>query len=509
MNHRLQLIVKNTAFLYVRLLFVMVVSLYISRVLLQMLGVEDFGVYSVVGSITGMFASIKSVFAEATQRYLNNAKGKKDEAMVQNVFSTSIILHIIVGIVFVLVVFLVGEILLDNTLNIPKGREAAAHYAFYFSVLSIFIIILTIPYDAVIMANEKINVYSIVSILDSLLKLIIVLVIPFFGGDNLIMYTLFLCGVSLFTLIVYYIYTRRFEECKIKWTIDKNLIKELGIFSFWNFVGNFVFSIVHEAYNMLLNVFGGVASNAARSIAYQVRSAVGSFTNNSLVAVKPFVMQETASNEKERIFNYILRISSFTYYMSLIVSIPIIFCAQDLLHVWLGTVPESAVVFTQLVVLALLIRSLHGPLSLMFVSFAKIKFPTIGEAVLYAISVLVVYFMLKVGLPLWSMFAFLCFVEMLCIIALTIIAKHDLGYDYKSYSKLVFKLTFLTLISAFLSYFVSVLISMYFHFTMLLGRLLCELLIVVTLVITIIYLFMTRIEKELVQGLLKKAVGRK
>ena len=509
MNPRLQLIVKNTGFLYIRLLFVMVVSLYISRVLLQMLGVDDFGVYSVVGSITGMFASIKSMFAEATQRYLNNAKGKDDDALVQRIFSTSIILHIVVGIVFVLVVLVVGEILLDNTLKIPEGRENAAHYAFYFSVLSIFIIILTIPYDAVIMANEKINVYSVVSILDSLLKLIIVLVIPFLGVDNLIMYTILLCGVSLFTLVVYYIYTRRFKECKVVWVLDKNLIKDLGVFSFWNFIGNFVFSIVHEAYNMLLNVFGGVASNAARSIAYQVRSAVGSFTNNALVAVKPFVMQETASNEKERIFNYILRISSFTYYMSLLVSIPIIFCASDLLQVWLGTVPDGAVVFTQLVVLALLIRSLHGPLSLMFVSFARIKYATIGEAALYALSVLVVYIMLKVGLPLWSMFAFLCLVEFLCIIVLTIIAKHDLGYDYISYSKLLVKLAILTVVSALISYCGTIFIIKYIQISALVVRLLSGLLVVAISVIIVIYLFMTKTEKELVNNLLKKVVRRK
>lgn len=509
MNPRLQLIVKNTAFLYVRLLFVMVVSLYISRVLLQMLGVDDFGVYSVVGSITGMFASIKGVFAEATQRYLNNAKGKGDEALVQKIFSTSIILHIVVGILFIMVVLVVGEILLANTLNIPEGRETATHYAFYFSVLSIFVIILTIPYDAVIMANEKINVYSIVSILDSFLKLIIVLVIPFFRIDNLIMYTILLCGVSLFTLFVYYIYTRRFKECKVVWTLDRNLVIDLGIFSFWNFVGNFVFSIVHEAYNMLLNVFGGVASNAARSLAYQVRSAVGSFTNNALVAVKPFVMQETASNDKERIFNYILRISSYTYYMSLLVSIPIIFCAFDLLQVWLGDVPEGAVVFTQLVVFALLIRSLHGPLSLMFVSFAKIKYPTIGEAILYALSVLVVYLMLKAGLPLWSMFAFLCLVEFLCIIVLTIIAKRDLGYDYISYSKLLFKLAVLTIASAIISYYVTIVIGKYIQMSLLLVKLLCELLIVAFGVMAVIYLFMTKPEKDLIKILLKKVVSKK
>lgn len=502
MNPRLQLIVKNTAFLYVRLLFVMVVSLYISRVLLKMLGVDDFGIYSVVGSITGMFASIKSVFAEATQRFINNAKGKGDEELAQRVFSTSLILHLIVGIVFVVVVLIVGEILLNNTLDIPSGREEAAHIAFYFSVLSIFIIIFTIPYDAAIMANEKINVYSIVSIIDSLLKLAIVLILPLFNVDNLILYTMLLCLVSLFTLVVYFIYTKRFSECKLLWRLDKSLVSELGVFSFWNFIGNLIFSIVHEAYNMLLNVFGGVVSNAARSIAYQVRAAVSSFTNNALVAVKPFVMQETASNEKKRIFDYILRISSFTFYMSLVISIPIIVCSADLLEVWLGDVPEGSSVFTQLVVFALLIRSLHGPLSLMFVSFARIKKATIGEAAIYLLSILVVYLMLCAGLPLWSMFAFLCFVEAACIITLSFIAKYDLVFFISDYHKLLLKLVLVMVSTIVCALGVVYIVNNLAEIQGILVRLLIDLGLSTLLTLSVVYAFMSASEKDVIHSLI-------
>ena len=503
MNPRLQLIVKNTAFLYVRLLFVMVVSLYISRVLLQMLGVDDFGIYSVVGSITGMFASIKSVFAEATQRYINNAKGKGDGGLAQRIFSTSLILHLFVGVIFVIIVLIVGEVLLNNTLNIPVGREHAAHTAFYFSILSIFIIILTIPYDAAIMANERINVYSIVSIIDSILKLIIVLILPLFNVDNLILYTMLLCLVSLFTLVVYLIYTKRFSECKVIWKIDKSLVSELGVFSLWNFIGNFIFSIVHEAYNMLLNVFGGVASNAARSIAYQVRSAVSSFTNNALVAVKPFVMQETASNEKKRIFDYILRISSFTFYMSLVISIPIITCSSDLLQVWLGNVPEGASIFTQLVVFALLIRSLHGPLSLMFISFAKIKRATIGEAIIYLLSVFVVYVMLRAGLPLWSMFAFLCVVEAACILTLSYIAQYDLEFNVSDYHKLLIKLAFVMIFTIACALGMVYLLNTVIVIDGILVRLLIDLVLSMALTLCVIYIFMSAQEKNVIHNLLR------
>lgn len=488
----------------------MIVSLYISRVLLRVLGVDDFGIYSVVGSITGMFASIKSVFAEATQRYLNNSKGQGNDELVRKVFSTSVILHFFVGIVFVIIVLIVGEILLDNALNIPDGRESAAHSAFYFSVLSIFIIILSIPYDAVIMANEKINVYSLVSIIDATLKLLIVLVLPYLGNDNLVVYTQLLCGVSLFTLIVYYFYTRRFSECKVSWSIDKSLVKDLGTFSFWNFIGNFIFSMVHEAYNMLLNVYGGVVSNAARSIAYQVRSAVGSFTNNALVAVKPFVMQETASKEKERIFDYIIRISSFTFYMSLIISLPIIYCAPSILQVWLDSVPEGAVIFTQLVVAALLIRSLHGPLSLMFVSFARIKYFTISEATLYILSVAVVYVMLRLGLPLWSMFAFLCLVEALCILVLSKVANVELGFDCLSYYRLLFKLIAVTACSAGAILLIGLVLE---KIPLLLSqpilRLLFEVSIITIVGVLTIYAFMSTSEKTVIHNLVNSIKRKK
>lgn len=488
----------------------MIVSLYISRVLLQMLGVDDFGIYSVVGSITGMFASIKSVFAEATQRYLNNAKGRKEDDLVRKIFSTSMLLHMVVGLLFVIIVFAVGEFLLNNTLNIPNGRASAAHMAFYFSVLSIFIIILTIPYDAVIMANEKINVYSIVSIVDSLLKLLIVLVVPLFSSDNLVVYTMLLCVVSFFTLVVYYVYTRRFSECKIEWKINPILIRELGNFSFWNFIGNFIFSIVHEAYNMLLNVYGGVVSNAARSIAYQVRAAVGTFTNNALIAVKPFVMQETANKDRERIFDYIIRISSFTYYMSLVISLIIIFSAPKILNIWLSNVPEGAVTFTQLVVMALLIRSLHGPLSLMFVSFAKIKSATIGEGLLYLLSVLVVYLMLRFGLPLWSMFIFLCIVEAMCIVTLAVIAKRELNFDCSIYFHLLNKLVVLTIISVGIIFlFRFVIIEQASFVSNLIAKLFVEMILTTVISTSTIYIFMSNAEKGVISSIYSSIVKKK
>ena len=498
MNPRLNTIIKNTAFLYVRMLIIMAISLYTSRVLLKMLGVDDFGIYSVVGSITAIFASLRTIFSEATQRFLNFAKGQNDTQKVQTIFSMSVFLHFVIGVLFVSVVLIIGEYLLCYKLNIPSERFLAAKETLYFSVLSIFLLILTIPYDAVIIANEKISVFALVSIIDSVLKLCIVFITPFLSYDRLPVYSCLLCSVSLFTLVVYYVYTLRFEECRIRFIVDKQILKELGAFSFWNFIGNMIFSIVHEGYNMLLNIFGSVVSNAARSIAYQVRAAVGQFSNNALVAVKPFVMQETAVVDKIRVFSYINKVLSVTYYLSLLITVPLVSYTNELLSLWLGEAPAGTSLFTQLTVIALLIRSLHGPLSLMFVSFGKIKRVTLFESSIYIISFFIAYVILKSGCPLWSIFAVLCVVELIIIVGISIIASYELKYDVLIFGTIIFKLFILSMACAFIIIAVKSFINSF-----IVGLFVVELLTAIMILV-----FSSRTEKALVKEITKK-IGKK
>lgn len=496
MNTRVNTIIKNTGFLYVRMFVVMILSLYTSRLVLKILGVEDFGIYSVVGSVTATFASLRSVFSEAIIRFLNYEKGLGNQNNVRQIFSLSLLLHVAVAIIFIIGVEAVGLWLIYNKLNIPPDRFETALFVFHVSVLSSVITIFTVPYDAVIITNEKMNVYALVSMFDAGLKLAVIIFIQYLPFDRLKSYSLLLLLVPLSVLLVYVFYCRRFPECKLTRSFDKKLFKDISVYASWNFAGNFVFSLVHEAYNMLLNMFGSIIENAARSIAYQVKAAVNTFSNNAIIAVKPFIIQESAVNENRVLFNHIILLSKISFYLSLIIAVPIIVYCKELLALWLGEAPEHSVIFTQLVVISILIRSLHGPLSLMYMSVGKIKRMTIVEGLIYILSLVLAWLLLKFGLPSWTVFLLLCIIEAIIIIALSINAKIEINFSLKDYFTALASLSILSISIALISYFVRLFLVPSSNIIMLLF---CV--VVFILVCGAIYLFMSQGERKMVMQL--------
>lgn len=469
----------------------MLLSFYTSRVILQVLGVSDFGVYSIVGSVTATFASLKSVFSEAVLRYLNYEKGRGDPEDVQRVFSLSILIHVAVAVVFCIVVEVVGLWLLNTKLSIPAERFDVAVFVFHVSVISSVIMIFTVPYDAVIISNEKINVYAIVSVADAVLRLCVILLVPYLGFDYLKSYSVLLLLVPVTTLSVYIIYCRRFEECRITTRFDRRLFKEIAAYSSWNFIGNFIFSIVHEALNMLLNVYGGVIENAARNIAYQVRNGVSSFSNNALVAVKPFVIQSSAVNGNDVLFRHTVILSKLAFYLSLIVSVPLILFCEELLHFWLPEVPPNAVIFTQLSIAAILVRSLHGPLGLMYMSLARIKFMTLIEGAVFVLSLGLAWGLLAFHFPLWSIFALLALAELVTVITLAINAKYEFQFTVRPYFRAIGRLAVLSVVVFIQSYFLKLLLPSS-GIVAILGYCVLEAMVV----LSIIYIFLDEFERN-------------
>lgn len=492
MNNRANTIIKNTGFLYTRLLLTMFLAFYTSRVILQVLGVNDFGVYSVVGSVTATFASLKTVFSEAVLRYLNFEKGLGNQDNVQKVFALSLYIHIVVAILFFIIVEFVGLWLIYNKLNIPDERFDVAIYVFHVSVISSVIMIFTVPYDAVIISNEKINVYAIVSIFDAILRLGIILLVPFLPFDYLKSYSFLLLFVPLTTLLIYLLYCRRFNECKLKKTFDKGLFKEIASYSSWNFLGNFIFSLVHEALNMMLNVYGGVVENAARNIAYQVRNVVNNFSNSALVAVKPFVIQNSATNGHDVLFRHTIILSKLAYYLSLVISAPLILFCGELLDFWLPEVPSNTIIYTQLGITAILIRSLHGPLSLMYMSLAKIKMMTLVEGTIFLLSLLFAWFLLKLSLPLWTVFVLLAITEFFTIIALVINAKYEFLFSSLVFFRMLTKLIILSIFVAFFSAIYRFIVS-----PSNILFVICCCIIEAILVVGLIYIFLDGFEKKI------------
>ena len=459
MNKRVNTILKNTGFLYVRLFLTMILSFYTSRVILQVLGVNDFGVYSIVGSVTATFASFRSVFSEAVLRYLNYEKGLGNVDNVRKVFTLSIYIHVVVAIIFFVIVEFVGLWLIYHKLIIPVERFDAALFVFHVSVISSVIMIFLVPYDAVIIANEKINVYALVSIFDALLRLGIIYFVPCLSFDYLKSYSFLLLLVPLITLVAYFLYCRQFDECKLERSFDKFLFKEVATYSSWNFVGNFIFSIVHEALNMMLNVFGGVIENAARNIAYQVRNVVNVFSSNALIAVKPYVIQNAAVSGHDVLFRHTIILSKLAFYLSLVISAPIILFCGELLDLWLPEVPPSAIIYTQFGISAIMIRTLHGPISLMYMSLARIKMMTLVESSIFILSLLFSWVLLRLSFPLWSVFVLLTVTEFVTVVALAINAKFEFYFTLTPYIAVIFKLIIISTVVVIVSFFLKTLVT--------------------------------------------------
>ena len=257
-------IAKNTIFLYVRTFITMSVAIYTSRVLLQILGVENFGIYNLVGGVVGLFASLRSLFSSSVQRFLNFEKGKGADERVRQIFCISMGIHIILAVLFTLVVECIGVWFITHQFVLPEGRMGDALFVFHCSILTTAVSICTIPYDSAIIANERFGFFAWTSIIECALKLIIVYLLLILSDERLINYALLLAAVTLFIRITCIIYCRRFDECKLEWCWNKGVAKELTYFAGWNFFGNTAFALVNEGTNMLLNVFGGVTANAAR-----------------------------------------------------------------------------------------------------------------------------------------------------------------------------------------------------------------------------------------------------
>lgn len=501
MSSSAKTIATNTIVMYVRMFFLIIISFVSSRYLLKTLGVEDFGIYSVVGSVAATFVSLKSLFSESIQRFLNFEKGTGSLQRQKAVYSISVIIHVILAVVFVVLVELIGLWLINNKLVIPDDKLDTALFVFHLSVAALVFGILSIPFDALVIANERMTFYAVVSIVDGILKLIIILLIPYFPFEYLRTYAVLMAVIPFITLLWLFWYSKsNFVECRFVNNRDKELLSNIFSLSGWNFFGNLSFSLLHEGVNFLLNTFGGLVLNAARSIAYQVRGVAVQFNNNTLVAIRPSIMQSAAVSTPAKLFEKIILISRISFFGMLILIIPIIVYSDELLSIWLVDVPEYSGLFTQLVLLAVLIRSLHEPLNILFMSVGKIKRMMIIETSIMLMSLLVSYIALKFGLGVLSVFVVLILMEIIIIYGLIINAKIELGLSINNY----FKQVVIPLLKIIVMIIPAVIVGLLFlqFDSVFLTILFCGLYIVLT--IGLVYINMTEQEKSLLHKIIKR-----
>lgn len=391
-------IAKNTAMLYIRMLLTMAVSLYTSRIVLNTLGVENFGIYNVVGGFVTMFGFLNSAMASATQRFLSFEIGRKDVKQLRNVFSMSVNIHFVIACLILLLGETVGLWFVNTQLTIPADRMVAAQWVYQFSILALMVNIVSVPYNAIIIAHERMNVFAWVSIIEVSLKLLIVFMLVWFGFDKLKMYAVLIFGVALIINIIYGVYcSRNFKESKFRWFWDKDLYRTLMSYAGWNLWGNAAGVIMGQGVNILLNIFFGPVVNAARGIAYQVRGAVNNFVTNFQMAMNPQIIQSFATNNLKYMHQLIFHGAKYSFFLLFALSLPILLETEIIIKIWLKIVPEYTVIFTRLVIVNILIDSISGPLMTAAQASGKIKLYQGVVGGLLLLNLPVSYVFLKYG----------------------------------------------------------------------------------------------------------------
>lgn len=356
-------IAKNTLMLYFRMLIIMVVSLYTSRIVLQVLGVEDFGIYNVVGGIVAMMGLLNSAMASSIQRYFSFELGKNDIKQLSKTFSTSLLIYIILCGIFLVLAETIGLWFLNNKLLIPAERMFAANWVYQFSVISVINTLLVNPYNASIIAHERMSIYAYVSIVEVVLKLLIVFMVSWAGYDRLIMYGFLYMAASLVVTMIYRIYCiRNFEECRFKRVDDKGLFWQLVRYSGWNLFGASSGLVKGHGLNILLNMFFNPAINAARGIAYQVNGQVMQFSSNFYTAVRPQITKYYAAGDIENMKFLAFRSSKLSYFLVLILSLPVIIETPTIISSWLGQLPDYVVPFIRIIIIISAIETMSFPL---------------------------------------------------------------------------------------------------------------------------------------------------
>lgn len=393
-------IAKNTLFLYIRMLFSLLVSLFTARIVLDVLGAEDYGIYHLVAGFITLFAFLNSSMSSATQRFLAFAIGKKDKTYLTNVFSMSFNIHLIIGVSIVVLAETIGLWFVNTQLNLPSGRLVAAKWVYQFSILTMFLTIITVPFNAVIIARERMNIYAFISILETILKLVIVYMLYITSYDKLEFYAFLTLIVTLIVSVFFRTYCLKyFHETKFRWFWDKPLFKTLFFYAGWNLWGNLAYVLYGQGINVLLNIFFGPTINAARAIAYQIQGAVGGFVSNFQIAINPQIVKSFASEDLKYMHKLIFQGSKYSFFLLFTMCLPILLNTETILILWLKIVPEYTVLFTQLVLINILIDTISGPLMTAAQASGKIKLYqiVIGGLLLLILPISLILF--KMGYP--------------------------------------------------------------------------------------------------------------
>lgn len=391
-------IAKNTIFLYSRMMFTMVISLYTSRVILQKLGVQDYGIYQAVGGIVGFLSFINGALSIGSSRFLTFALGEGNKEKLRRTFSTTLIVHIVLAVFIAVIAEIGGLWFIENKMVIPADRMDAAIFTFHISVVTALLTLTQVPYNACIIAHERMSVFAYISIIEVSLKLVIVYLLTIWSFDRLMLYASLLFVVQAGFMVFYRYYcSHHFVESRFCLIFDKNIFKEIAGFSGWSLFANASIALNSQGILLLLNMFFSPAVVAARAISIQVNMAANQFVSNFRTAVNPQIVKKYASKDYKGSKDLLLSSTKYSYYMMLILALPICLSADQLLHIWLGVVPEYTTVFLQLIIIQSLFQVFDTSFYTALYAKGQLRENALLSPLFIFISFPIVYFLFKAG----------------------------------------------------------------------------------------------------------------
>ncbi len=427
-------IAKNTALLYFRMLLVMCVTLYTSRVVLKVLGAEDFGLYNVVGGIVTMFTFLNGSLGAATSRYITFELGRKNHKRLNEVFNVAFVVHIMIAIVITILAETIGLWFFYEKMTIPPDRLNAAFWVYQISIATCFVSLTQVPYNATIIAHEDMRIFAAVGIFDALAKLAIAYLIHISSIDKLVFYAAMLCAVQVSIQLYYRYYcNRKFRECKIALCKDKPLYKEMIGYAGSDMIGQISVLAQGQGLNILLNMFFGPVVNAARGIAYQVQGAITQFSANFMTAVRPQIIKSYAEGDIKGMMKLVCQSSNFSFYLMWAISLPICLESPYILRLWLGEYPDHSVSFLILVIILCLIQTVKTPRSTIFHACGHLKLSNIIVGTILCAAFPLAYALLRLGYPPESVFWAANATMLLSEFASALVLKKYIRYSMRGY----------------------------------------------------------------------------
>ena len=432
-------VARNTVSLYVRMILILGVTLYTSRIVLDVLGVDDYGIYNVVGGVVTMFAFLSNSMASSTQRYLTYGLGRNDPDRLRTVFSAALHIHLVLGLVLVALLETAGLWFLNEKLVIDPDRMHAARWVFHFSVLTFFVNVLQVPYNAVIIAHEKMGIYAYVSVAEVVAKLVLVFLLKSLPYDKLILYGFLMLLVQVGVRVFYQIWCRsRYAECRPVAVQDSHLYREMSGFAGWNVLGSLAWIMKDQGVNILLNLFFGTAVNAARGIAAQVSYSVNSFVNNFQIAFNPQITKNYACGQTKEMERLALRGLKFSFILLYFIALPLLLNVNLILDVWLKEVPDHASSFIVLIMCDALVCSLSGsPLMTSLAAIGRIRNYQVVVSILIMLTLPVSYLLFKAGTDPETVYYVMIFFSAVSGFVRFMFARHQIGFSTVAYFRTV------------------------------------------------------------------------